>query len=210
MSTADVITSISVTISALAFVLGVNAWRREHIGKKRIELAEKILANFYEAKDAIRDIRNPFSFVGEGSTRQRSETETEAESEILDKAYVVFERYKKKDKFFAELRSMKYQAMAVFGSESKEPFDEINKILNEIFAAANILGSYYWQRQGQVHMEDEEFQKHLEKMQKYEAIFWYQGKDDDLTPRVNKTVTKIEDITRDEVAVRKKRFLGIF
>jgi len=210
MTTAEVITSISVAISAIAFVLGVNAWRREHIGKKRIELAEKILAHYYEASDAIHEIRNPFSYAGEGSTRQRSKNETEEESEILDKAYVIFERYKKRDKFFSELLSMKYQAMAVFGSDIKEPFDEISKILNEIFGAARILGSYYWQRQGRVNMDNERFKNHQERMEYYESKFWYQGEEDEITKRLNGAIEKIETITKDEVSVRERKFIICF
>ncbi len=53
MNIADVITAVSVAIAALAFVVGVNAWRREFVGKRRIELAENVLALFYEAQDAI-------------------------------------------------------------------------------------------------------------------------------------------------------------
>ena len=106
MSITDLLTAISVAIAAIAFVLGINAWKREFVGKRRIELAENVLALFYEAQDIIRGMRNPFSFGDEGSTRKRSELESEEESTILDSAYVVFERYQKKEKLFAELQSM--------------------------------------------------------------------------------------------------------
>jgi hypothetical protein len=203
MSIADVITAISVAIAALAFVVGVNAWRREFVGKRRIELAENVLALFYEAQDAIREIRNPFSFVGEGETRKRSEHESEDEARILDNAYVVFERYQKRERLFAELRSMKYRFMATFGSNAGEPFVEINMIINEIFSAANILGTYYWKRQGRVRMSEEEFQKHLEQMNKYEAIFWsHTTREDEIGPRVQSAVEKIEAITHKESMMR--------
>ena len=95
MTIADIITAVSVAIAALAFAVGINAWRREFVRKRRIELAEDILARFYEAQDAIREIRNPFSYGREGTTRKRSEHETPEESKLLDQAYVVFERYQK-------------------------------------------------------------------------------------------------------------------
>ena len=199
MNIADVITAISVAIAALAFVSGINAWRREFVGKRRIELAENILALFYEAEDAIREIRNPFSNVGEGSTRKRADYESEEEAKILDNAYIVFERYQKREKLFAELRSMKYRFMATFGSSTGEAFDEIRMIINEIFAAAHILGTYYWKRQGRVQMSEEEFQKHLEQMRKYEAVFWsHTISQDEIVPRVQRAVGKIEAIARKE------------
>ena len=89
--------------------------------------------------------------------------------------------------------------MATFGSKSEEPIDELYRIINEIFSAANILGTYYWKRQGRVRMSEEEFQKHLEQMHKYEATFWFMGEEDDeITPRVQRAVEKMEAIARKE------------
>ena len=207
MTIADVITSLSVAIAALAFVAGINAWRREFVGKRRIELAEDVLALFYEAQDAIREIRNPFSFGGEGKTRKHGDLELEEETKILDQAYVVFERYQKREKLFAELRSIRYRFMATFGYKAGEPFVELNKILNEIFSSAHILGTYYWQRQGRVSMSEEEFQKHLEQMYKQEAIFWFMGEEkDEITPRVQSAVERIEEITREAFMTKESWF----
>ena len=49
----DGLASISVIIAALSLVFGVYAWKREYVGKRRIELAQSVLAMFYEADDAI-------------------------------------------------------------------------------------------------------------------------------------------------------------
>lgn len=200
------IAAISVTVAALAFISGINAWRREFIGKRQIELAEDVLALFYEAQDAIREIRNPFSFGGEGETRKRAEREREEESKLLDQAYIVFERYQKREKLFAELRSVKYRVMATFGSNAGEPFDEISKVLNDVFSSARLLGTYYWQRQGHVWPNEEKFQKHLEQMQKYEAVFWFMGDDDDkIGPRVQNAVERIESIAKQASLIRSSR-----
>jgi len=207
MNIADVITAVSVAIAALAFVVGVNAWRREFVGKRRIELAENVLALFYEAQDAIRQIRNPFGFVGEGTTRKRSDYESEEEAKILDNAYVVYERYQKREKLFAEIRSMKYRVMAAFGSNAGESFDELNMIINEIFSAAEILGTHYWKRQGRVRMSKEELEEHLAGMYKYEAVFWFKGEEnDEITPRVQHAIEKIEAIARKESMMKASWF----
>ncbi|MCL4409458.1 MAG: hypothetical protein M1356_03920 [Gammaproteobacteria bacterium] len=177
--------------------MSVTAWKHEFVGKRRIELAETVLALFYEAEDAIREIRSPFSFVGEGSSRKRSEGERQEESQLLDQAYVVFERYQKREKLFAELKAMRYRCMASFGQKAAEPFDEISKILHEIFVSARMLGSHYWPRQGRAPMSDDEFQKHLEQMEKHEAVYWYMGEDkDEISPRVKQAVSKMEKIAQ--------------
>lgn len=102
---------------------------------------------------------------------------------------------------------MKYRVMATFGSIVGESFDELNMIINEIFSAAHILGTYYWKRQGRVHMSDEEFQKQLEQMNKYEAIFWSMGpENDEITPRVQRAVEKIEAIAKEASMMKEAWF----
>lgn len=200
MSAADIITSISVAIAAISFVMGITAWKREFIGKRKIELAESLLALFYEAEDAIKEIRNPFSYVGEGKTRKRSENELEAQSEWLDRAYIVFERYQKREELFAQLRATKYRAMASFGAKASEPFDEISKILREIFLAANMLATEYWPRQGYRHLTEDQFLQIRKQMEHYEAIFWYMGEEkDEIGRRAHKAVQAIESIAREEI-----------
>lgn len=189
----DFISSVAVLLAALTFIAGVSAWRREFVGKRRIELAESVLAMFYEAEDAIKQIRNPGSFVGEGNTRKREEKELKEDSLLLDRAYIVIERYQKRELLFSQIKSMRYRVKAIFGPSAKEPFDELDTIINEIFNAAQMLGSHYWPRQGRVEMAPKEFKKHLEEMQNYEAVFWLMDKDT-IAPRVQKMIEKIENI----------------
>jgi hypothetical protein len=190
----------NVIVAAFSFVLGYSAWQREFIGKRQIDLAETGLAMFYEVEDAIREIRNPSSYINEGKSRKRSDYETEEESQLLDQAYVVFERYQKREKLFAELRAMKYRFMANFDPQAGESFNELDKVLNEIFISAHMLGKHYWPRQGRVAMSENEFQKHLHEMHKHEAIFWSMGEDEDtISPRVRSLIQNVENITSDTV-----------
>jgi hypothetical protein len=189
----DFISSVAVLIAALTFIAGVSAWRREFVGKRRIELAESVLAMFYEAEDVIKQIRNPSSFVGEGNTRKREDKELKEDSLLLDRAYIVIERYQKREMLFSQIKSMRYRVKAVFGPSAIEPFDELDTIVNEIINAAQMLGSHYWPRQGRVEMAPNEFKKHLEEMQNYETVFWLMDKDT-ISPRVQKMIEKIENI----------------
>ena len=195
----DLISAVSVLVAALAFLTAVSAWKREFVGKRKIELAESVLALFYEAEDAIREIRSPFGHVGEGTSRERSPGETEAESTLLDRAYVVFERYQKREQLFSQLRSLRYRFMATFGAGAGQPFDDLSRILREIFTAAQMLGRHYWPRQGRVQMTEPQFQKHLAEMHRNEAVFWITTEEEDkISPRLRTAV----EITRDAVASR--------
>ena len=162
-----------------AIISGIGAWKREFIGKRQIELAEQVLAKFFEIKDAIAMIRSPFSRSDEGSSRKRSEHESRETSELLDRGYIVFERYSTKESAFADFNTLKYRFMASFGAESEQIFTDTTTILNTIFVSAQMLGTHYWQRQGRVPMDPEECKEHLQEMQRHQQIFWDHGTDDD-------------------------------
>ena len=193
MDFTNILQSISVIIAAIVVIIGVNAWRREYIGKRNVDLAEEVLALFYEARDVIRSIRNPFGFSGEGSTRNSGPNESPQEKEINDRAHAVFERYGKRQDLFNKLYSMRYRYMARFGKDSAKPFDDLNNIVSEIFSSARML-AYYWRDQGhRTWQNEEEFQRHLREMRKHEAIFWEMAPDEDLIkPKLDAAIADIE------------------
>jgi len=176
---ATIAQAVAVVSACWAIISGVGAWKREFIGKRQIELAEQVFAKFFEVKDSIAFIRNPFSNSDEGKTRQKGEGELSSESALLDRGYIVVERYSKKESVFADFNTLKYKFMASFGPETEQIFVDTNKALNSIFMSARMLATYYWQRQGRVHMEKDEFQKHLDEMHCHEGIFWDIGSDND-------------------------------
>jgi len=194
---ADILQSVSIILTCLTIILGVDAWRREFIGKRKIELAEDVLTRFYEARDAIARIRSPFSTSTEGSERKRSPHEREEEAQLLDRAYVVFVRYEKEQELFNRLHSLRYQVMARIAVSAAQPFDDLRRVLNDIFSSAHMLGRHYWPRQGRVQMAEPEFQKHLEEMHRHEAVFWA-GYDpaDPTKARVEKVLADIETACR--------------
>jgi hypothetical protein len=211
MELSELAKNLSVIIAALSVISGIRAWKREYIGKRKIELAEDTLMLFYQARDAIREIRNPFGRIGEGSSRQKAAHETDSETQLLNQAYVVYERYQKKEDVFNKLQSIRYRFMARFGRDNEAPFIELNKILNDIFLSAQMLGTHYWQRQGRVKMEGEEFKKHLEEMHEHERVFWFQGEErDKIGPRVENVIKQVEDITKGSLAERDLWFKELF
>ena len=191
MSIADLLQTVSVILAAVAVILGVDAWRKEYVGKRKIELAEDVLGLFYEARDAVSQIRNPFSFGGEGSTRTPAPGESPEEKKINDQAFIVFERYDKHKEVFNKLYAMRYRFMARFWSDSAKPFDELNKTVNEIFISARMLARL-WRRQGGYFRNEAALEAHLDQIKKQEAIFWGMGEGDPIKPRVDAVILDIE------------------
>jgi len=175
--------TIAVIAACWAIIAGVGAWKREFIGRRQIELAEQVLGKFFEVKDAIAFIRNPWSSSDAGKTRERSTAETETETKLLDRGYVVVERYQAKESVFSEFNTLKYRCMATFGAESERIFTDTNTVVSSIFVSARMLATHYWPRQGRVAMSAEEFQEHLDEMHRHQGVFWDAGANDDETRR---------------------------
>jgi len=186
--------NLSILIATWSVIYGIGAWRREFIGKRKIELAEGILALFYEAKDALYTIRSPFGFEGEGSTRKPLKSERPEDKETLDNAYVVIERYKKYQEIFNKLYAMRYRFMAQIGKEKAKPFDDLNQIIKEIILSARQLARLWPERHFR---SDDEEEKHYERVRKAEGVFWEGSVDPDpINPRLEKVITEMEKICR--------------
>ncbi|HAO07899.1 MAG TPA: hypothetical protein DCQ50_13165 [Chryseobacterium sp.] len=199
----DIIQGLSVTVVSIVAVYGISSWRRETKWKRKYELAEEVLSCFYEISDKFDIIRSPANYSGEGKTRKRAESETPEESEILDSAYVIFERYEKEKAPFIKLRSLKYRFMALFGGKAGEPFNEIEKLTRRLFIAGHRLGNRYWKDQGRRNFTDEQFERHLTQMNEYEEVFWADyGEIDKFKNEVNEVIKKIENIC--QIIIKKK------
>ncbi len=194
---ATITQTLAIASACWAIISGIGAWKREFIGKRKIELAEETLSAFFEIKDAIAFIRNPWSSGNEGATRQRSTYETEPETQLLDRGYIVFERYESKKDVFVRFNTLKYKFLAVFGTDTENIFKETNQSLNSIFISSNMLATHYWRRQGRVQMEKDEFQKHLDEMRKHEGIFWDKySENDEIRNQLAATQNELEKVTK--------------
>ncbi len=189
--------AVAIIAACWAIISGVGAWKREFIGKRKIELAEEVLASFFEVKDAISYMRSPFSSGNEGKTRQRADNETKEESELLDRGYIVYERYNAKKETFVKFNTLKYRFMAAFGAETEEIFNDTSKTINSIFVSAQMLATHYWQRQGRVQMADDEFRRHLDEMHEHEGVFWDRMNDnDEIRTQLQSVQERLDAITR--------------
>ena len=65
MAWIELLNQISIFVAVWVAIYGIDSWRREHTGKRQIELAEDSLVLFYEASDAIKHMRHPLSFASE-------------------------------------------------------------------------------------------------------------------------------------------------
>lgn len=191
-SIASIIESGAVFGATIVAVIGFNSWRRETKWKRKYELAEEVLANFYDAKERINIIRSPVGFSSEGSTRIKKENESEEETRRLNNAYVVIERYEREKEPFTNIRKLKHRFLATFGKEHSCPFEEILKIINEILYANYALHSDF---RRETYRNEAHASIIVERIQKYESKIWSNYREpDEINNRIDKAIGEIENI----------------
>ena len=175
-------------------VYGINAWRREFVGKRKIEVAEDALALFYEVSDAVEAIRSPISSGAETEHIERWEGESDQRFHARKQAAVVYSRYEKRSELFSRWYAMRYRFMAQNGAEHGKSFDDLQTITRRVLAAAHTL-SALWARD---HFRTKEQREaHYDRVEKYEAIFWNMGGDEDsIKAEIQAVVSKFEDSCR--------------
>ena len=203
----NIIQAASVMFASLAIIMGVDAWRREFIGKRRIELAEDVLHAFYEARDAISRIRFPVMTQSEVEV-VRKEFKDTASSAASDQARAVFTRYDKESDVFNRLHAMRYRVMARISNSAAQPFEDLQRIVKDIWWSSRMLQDRYWPRQGRVAMTEDEKKKHLDEMFAHDAVIW-SGFDprDPVQVRVDTVVTSIEALFRPVINQRPTGFI---
>ena len=175
MDLAEGINQISIFIGIWVAIYGIDSWRREHAGKRQLELAEDTLAMFYEAADAIEHIRYPMGSTSETEELEKGEHETDDQFQARRNASVVFFRYKQYQELFNKIHASRYRFMAQIGKDEAAPFEDLRNIINEIIISARRLARL-WARNS--FRNDEQWEKHLKQLERHEAVFW-EGLDED-------------------------------
>lgn len=196
----EFIKDLSVVIGLWVVFYKIAAWHLEHRGKRNIELAEETLALFYEARDVISWIRNPMGFENETDSVMQKPNESSEEFDARKKASIVFARYNQNKELFNKIQSLRYRFMAQIGKEKAKPFDDLNNVIKEIVLSARQLARLWPERH---FANEEEKEKHYERVRKAEDVFWDTfDEDDPINPKVDKIISDIEGICRSVIMAK--------
>jgi hypothetical protein len=187
----DFLRTLSVVVAAMVACYGVIKWRRELLGKKRADLAEETLAMFYEARDVIMAIRSPLGYSEEGHTRKPLPYETPEQKDARDRAFVLIERYQKRQELFQRIGAARYRFMALFGADATKPFEELSQVISEMHIAAYSLMDLWSSRPSRI----ADAQRIDEDVRKQEAIFYWSSQDV-IKARLDTMIAEIERTCR--------------
>jgi hypothetical protein len=185
---------VSVIAASIVAWWGIAAWRREFVGKRRIQLAEEVLALFYQAEEIIAWMRSPWTLSVESSKRKSESIETPGQKEINDAVYVFSKRFD--SELFSRIRAIRYRFMALFGKDASAPFNELKSVLDQLQVA---LGA--WARLSSLDTSKynpEELERHEAGIERHGKVLWSSEKDQ-ITLQVENAVKNIDRICRPHI-----------
>jgi hypothetical protein len=157
------------------------AWRR------RVELAEEVLADFYKAREIIAEARAQFVYSNDGTTRPKFPDETADEAKDLNDYYAPIQRLEKESEFFALMSARRYRFIALFGMDAATAYDEVTSVRAEIIRAVQKLILTH---------RKERSAKLLSKMEAWEdTIGWGSGADP-IKDRLDQAIERIQEKCR--------------
>lgn len=189
MFSAEWVTAVGTAMAGLATLIagwaairGVDAWRSEIVGRRKAELAEEVLAQFYRARDVLIWARlpdRPLELVPQGDDRERRHQSHASP----------IERLTQESALFSELQASRYRFMAYFGEDSAHPFEEMRAIHGEVMSSAESLIR-----------DPNELAPDTERDRWEDAIGWVDDGDDALARRLAATIAAVEYVCRPLIA----------
>jgi hypothetical protein len=135
----SIVQAVAVTVVAIPTFRGLNSWRLQVLGKKKIELAEEALTLAYDLRSAIEHARHPFSRGGEGQDRPNRDDEPEDRRGYNDAFYSRISRLNESADQFSRLMALRPLFRAYYGEAAQDALGAFIAVRNEIYNAVNEL-----------------------------------------------------------------------
>jgi hypothetical protein len=184
----DIAQLIVIVFVAIPAFLGLNTWRVQLVGRKKVELAEEALTLAYELQEVIEYARCPLTYVGEGENRERRDQEDESVQHRNDVLYSRVARLSEYAEEFARLRTVGLRFRAYFGEQAQDAITTFAKTRMEIFNAVSMLMT-----------EDPEDKYELDLRKELKGVVWSHHSEklpNEIKERINDAVVEIEGVCR--------------
>jgi hypothetical protein len=154
--------------------------------KRRVELAETVLADFYEVRDIYSDARAPMVWAGEMVPE-------EGDSELVkESAYAPINRLSRHNDVLARFWSREYEFAALFGPSAREPYHAIRSVRADIqWAVEDLL---------QIKRDGHPREDHERRQKAYAVAFRPSiTEPDSVKDKLDQAVKHIESISRSTI-----------
>lgn len=193
-------TAIGIGAAAWVAWCGLGTWRDEMKGRRKAELAEEVLAGFYQAQATIEAVRSPVSHPAEAVERPRADNEDADQARELDVYYVPIARLQRENEFFSSFFAKEFRFRAVFGDEGVKAFQDMRSVRARIMSASNSIARI---------ILNNRMDQDLDRLNRYRAIIWEGERDwenedgaDAIKSEVDAIVLSVERLCRPAIEGR--------
>jgi len=172
--------AVAAGFAAWQGVQSLRAWREEAVGRRRMELAEQTLADFWRARDIYRMARSPLVWAEELDDDRGGDGARRAREELA-----VLKRLARENAFLQEFQARQYRFVAIFGEEARRAYDLVRDAHNSIFAAVQTMDGL---------ARDGEYYRTFRNIA-------FHTPDDDIERKIEEAVKLVEDICRPAIRV---------
>jgi hypothetical protein len=173
------ITGLAALVAGWAALRGLGTWRSELVGRRKTELAEEVLAQFYRARDVLTWARTPATVGETGLARGGLGVNSH---QALS---APIERITDESELFSQLHANRYRFIAYFGERASSAFEEIRSVHAEVVGAAGELVRDNAGPTAETELRRETWEG---------AIGWGEREDDLIPKRIDDAVRQIEEI----------------
>lgn len=192
-SVPDWIVAIAAAMASWQGIKSLSIWRREEAERRRMELAEVALSEFYEARDIFKWVRTPSG--DREAEAQPAPDEAEAGPQAQRDIYrPILKRLADDGDFFGRMQARRYRVQALFGPAGAEPYDIISAVHGKVALAAKMLVQA---RQDGTPTEEEAAQTG-----EWQDTVWDDAENsDDINDRIELAIRKAEEVFRPAISV---------
>jgi hypothetical protein len=185
---AVILQAVAIIVTAGFAIAGLHSWRRQTLGKRRVEVAEETLVLAHKVRNAISFVRLPVQGPDEGRGRPMRKDQPGFEK-VRDSYYVPIERLRSYDDDFAKLERQRLLCETYFAPGAAEPLRALTDIRLRILSAARDLLALPTDRP----LTDEQ----ISNVGRWEAIIWDFGDQaDQIAASTDEAVKRIEEFCR--------------
>jgi hypothetical protein len=188
-SVPDWIVAVAAALAAWQGIKSLSAWRREEAGRRRMELAEVALSEFYEARDIFKWVRSP--------TPPDDDDDSSEVQSPRDIYSPILRRLAEDGDFFGRMRARRYRVQALFGAGAIEPYDIMNGVHVDVTQAAKMLIQTPDSAQGAADRKRSAL---------WEDTVWDDAEEEDeINGRIDLAVRKAEAVFRPQIDMNEAR-----
>jgi len=186
---ANMITAFAAAFAAWHAWKGLSAWRVEMNVRRRAEIAEKVLADFYRVRDVYQSARAPFVSAGE----MVPDADEKNPKLVKESSYAPLRRLQRHDAFLASFHANQYSFAALFGDNARIPYKIVFDAHNEIYLAVQEL----LESVGLNTTKEER-----ERMLQARKIAFRYSQDDKIGEKLDEAFAMVEELCRPAIEAR--------